>query len=282
MASTAALILGGLAAAGGVTSAVIGANAAGNAAESQAQSAGNALDFQKAVYAQQQANEAPWLAAGQGSIAQIMSAIANGTYGPGSLPAPPSFTAPSLEQAQQTPGYEFTREQGNRGILEGAAAAGGTISGGTLRQLDQYNTNLANTTYGDVFNRALTGYNAALQNYQAGLSKQSQEFNQLASVAGLGQTAAQGINATGTAAAANAGSLLQAIGNANAAGTVGTANAITGGIGSSINGISQALLLSKLLGGGGAGGGLNLPLDNLGVNAPGVFGLDSLLSNPPG
>ena len=275
------LTVGLISAGAGIFGAAESSSASKTAASEQAQSDQNALDFQKQVFAQQQANQQPFLSAGQTSIGNLMTDLGNGTFGAGSLPSvptapgaftgtPPSaFTAPTLAEAQQTPGYQFTAQQGSKGILEGAAAAGGAISGGTLKAMDTYNTGLADTTYNDVFNRSLStyqaglsGYNASLQGYQANLSDyasqlagyqtaqgaQQQEYSQVYNPAALGEGSATAINNTGTAVSQNVGNLMQNIGNAQAAGTVGSANAVSGGVTSAANNITQSMLLSKLLG----------------------------------
>lgn len=75
-------IMLGVTAAAGIGSAVIGSNAAGNAASVQAnaaneaaqlqyQSGQNALDFQKQVWNQQQANAAPWLQTGGTAVSTL-------------------------------------------------------------------------------------------------------------------------------------------------------------------------------------------------------------------
>src|SRR5258708_35349491 len=72
----------GISAAAGVGSAVIGANAAGNAANSQVSAANraadlqyqesqNALNFQKQQYNQSQANMAPWLQSGAEALSNL-------------------------------------------------------------------------------------------------------------------------------------------------------------------------------------------------------------------
>ncbi len=256
---TAALI-GGVASAGGsIASGLIGKSAAGNAASAQEQSANNALDFQKQVWQQQQQNQQPWLDAGKASLSKLMEGISNGTFGPGSITP---FSAPTADQARATPGYQFTRDEGNRGVLAAASAGGRSLSGGTLKAVDRYNTGLADSTYGDTFSRAL-------QTYQAQLAGQGQAYNQLAGVANTGQQAVQNINATGSSTATNVGNLMTGIGNAQASGIIGGANAISGGIGGATNALSSTLLLSQLGGLFGNGnyinsaGGLNggsLPL----------------------
>ncbi len=277
---------------GPIVGSVIGANASKTAATQQVDAANQALDFQKLMFGTAQANQAPFLQAGQQSIGDIMKLLASGKFGPGSLGAVPEapgaftgkFTAPTLEEARATPGYEFTREQGEKGVLQGAAAAGGAISGGTLKALDQYGSGLADTTYNDRFNQALqtfgtdvTGYQTNLQRYAAQLGgfqtaqgAQAQEFSQLFAPAQLGEGAVQNINNTGTQTAFNAGNLMTQIGNANAAGTVGSANAINNGISGATNGLFQSLLFNKLFSaGGGSAPNIN-PSDlmRLGITTP--------------
>jgi hypothetical protein len=99
--------------------------------------------------------------------------------------------------------------------------------------LDQYNTGLADSTYNDTFNRSLATYQTQLQGQQ-------QNYNQLL-----------GVSNQGEAAATNVGNLMTQGANAQAAGIVGQANAISGGIQSATNDISQTVLLNKLLAGGG-------------------------------
>lgn len=243
MASTTALILGGLSAAGAFGSAEVGSDAAKSAAQTQSDSAEQALQFQEGVYGDQKTNQAPFLAAGQQSVGQLMNDISSGKYGTGSTPA---FTAPTAAEAEATPGYQFTQQQGDKGILEGASGLGGSVSGGTLKAVDQYNSGLASSTYQQT-------YNNSLSTYQQNLANQNQEFSQLYNTAALGEGSANAINNSGTAAATNIGNLMTQQGNSQAAGTVGSANAISGGIGSATNGVLNSYLLSKLVGPGPTG-----------------------------
>jgi hypothetical protein len=224
-----------------------------------------------------------------------------------------AFSAPTLDEARNTPGYKFTQEAGNQGILAGASALGGNISGNTFQALDKYNTGLADSTYNDVFNRALSGYqtnlgrqqqnfgqdlssynanlagqnqefnqglagyNANLQDYQArlaqyqaglqgygaelsgyqtALSAQNQGYNQLYNIAALGAGTGTALNSNNTANAVNVGNLMTGIGNAQASGAIGQANAISSGLGTAVNGVTGALnnynklnTLSQLMGG---------------------------------
>ncbi len=244
--STALIIGGGLAAAGGVAGAAIGSSASKSAAQTQAAAENQALDFQKQQFSTTQANQQPFVQAGQGSIQKIIESINNGTFGPGSIP---QFQLPTLEQAQKTPGYQFAQQQGEQGITRGAAAAGGAFTGGTLKQLSEFNSGLATTTYQQQVQNALSSY-------QALLSGQQQEYNQLANVASLGENAAANVGNAGVATGAQVGQTLGNLGTAQASGIVGSANAINGGIGS-ISNIAQlyGLINSQGLAGTGTGGG---------------------------
>ena len=258
-AGLASLIGGGLSAAGSVTSGILGSNAANNAAQLQAQAAQKGIDLQSQIFGTQQQNQAPYIAAGANSLGQLLSGFQNGTFGPGSIPNAPqfgggTFAAPTAEQARATPGYQFTADQGTAGVLRGAAAAGGAISGGTLRALDQYNPGLADSTYNDVFNRSLSTYNAGLSQYQAQLQGygaqlqgQQQGFNQLFAPAQLGENAVASINNTGSVQGANIANLIGQQGNALASGVVGSANQLNGAISNGANSIGQALTLSQLI-----------------------------------
>jgi hypothetical protein len=234
MASLALAIAGIASAAGGIADSAIGANAASTASGQQQQEINQAINVNQ-----------PYLNEGQTGLTNLTNLLQNGTFG-----TPSTFTAPTLSQAEQTPGFQFVQEQGDKGILEGSAAGGGAISGGTLQALSQYNTGLADTTYNQIFQQALQGYTANLAGNQ-------QAFQQTLAPVEIGQQGATSIS-----------QLLQALGNSKAAGTVGSANAIEGGIGNATNGISQALLMNSLIGSGtNSSGNLGTSLSSLATGA---------------
>jgi hypothetical protein len=203
--STAIAIAGGAALAGSVTSGVLGyegqqgiANASDNAAQLQAQEAQNSLNFQEQEFNTQQANQKPFLQAGQTAVGDLSNLLAPG----GSLSQPwtGTFTPPTAAQAEATPGFQFTLQQGQNAIQNSAAAQGNLLSGGTEAALDQYSQGLASTNYQQAFNNALTQYGTAYNTFQ---NNQANQFNRLASVAGLGQTSAAQLGQTGQQAANN-------------------------------------------------------------------------------
>lgn len=232
-------------------------------------------------------NQQPFINAGQSSIGALMQAIQSGKFGPGSLgpvpTAPGTFSAPTLEQAQQQPGYQFTLQQGNKGVLEGAAAAGGSISGGTLKALDLFNQGAATTNYNNVFNQAMQGYGANLQQYGAqlqgyntGMAAQQQGFNQLFQPAGLGQTAANNLNTNLGTGALNIGQLMSAIGAAQAGGTLtATTDYLQG------SDLLKALQQKLAAGRGGSGAGSAAPGPGGSAPSPGVVPGQTPGTTPP-
>lgn len=259
-------VAGAATAAGGVASAAIGANAAENAAQTQAsaaeqaqqlqaQEAQNALNFQESEWNTQQQNEAPFLAAGTQGAKELQSQVS--TPGEGLLANYPggAFTAPTAAQAEAYPGEQFQLQQGAEAIDENAAATGNLQSGTTGKALENYGQGLAQTDYGNLYNQMLNTY---MTNYGVWNQGQTNDYNRLAGLAGVGTSAAAGLGAQGAAAANNfsntsltagaqQGQDIQNAAAASASGTIGAANAINGGIGSITSGLS-ALPLYSLLG----------------------------------
>lgn len=108
-----------------------------------------------------------------------------------------SFTA--------SPGYEFARSEGIRAIDQGASARGLLGSGGRLRELTRFGTGIAN------------------QGYQNWLSR-------LQSLAGVGQAASGQAASLAQQGGIQQANLTMQGGQAQAAGQVGQANALLGGI----------------------------------------------------
>lgn len=140
------------------------------------------------------------------------SSVAGGTYG--SLLKPFDIT----NWQQLSPAYNFQKQQGMQGVLNGSAAGQGALSGAAYKDLIDYNQNEANTSFNNAFNQ-----------YQ---TQQGNIYSRLAGIAQLGQSSANNTGQQGTALAGQAAQSATNIGTAQAAGTVGAANAITGGLNS--------------------------------------------------
>ena len=198
------------------------ADAAKNAANTQADANRYAADIQYKMFQEQQALQKPWLEAGQRALPKLEAQY-------NQMPAAFSFTAQDFNKFQD-PGYAFRLAEGQKALERTAAARGGLISGGALKAAERYGQDYGSQEFQNAYNRALTGYNAAVQREATG-------YNRLASLAGIGQTTAgQLANQAGSygSAAANLASQTGAS-NANALLAQGNARASAyGGYGQAI------------------------------------------------
>lgn len=221
---------------GGIASAAIGSSAASSAANTEANASNNASQVELNMFNQTQANEAPYLAAGGNALTALQSGIGigpgTGNTGTGPLNAP--FTTADF---QNSPGYQFQLQQGENAVLNNRSALGGVNSGNTLKALTSFGQGVANQDYWNAYNAYTTA--------------QNQKFGQLQTLAGSGQNAAANLGALGAQTGASVGNNIVNAGNASAAGTVGSANAISNGI----SGLSQNYLLASALNSGAAGNG---------------------------
>ena len=184
-----------------------------------------------------------------------------GGFGSLMQPYGQTFSAPTLQQAEQAPGYQFQLQQGNQLLQQSAAAQGNLLTGGTAEALQNYGQGLAQTDYNNVYNQA---FNTFSQNYNQYEQQQTNQYNRLASLAGIGQQTAGQLGTLGQNASnsitsnllGTAGAIGQQYNNAaaaNASGIVGSANAWGGALSGTSNNLSQLALLQQLQGGGGDG-----------------------------
>jgi hypothetical protein len=213
---------------------VLGAGASIMGSDDQQQSEQQALAQQESMFQQEQSNERPFIQSGQGATTQLNQMLGigpnNGSGGYDSLNQP--FTADTFKQ--QSPQYQFQLQQGAQGTLNNAATGQGALSGAALKDLMSYNQGTA-----------LGAYNSAFGNYQA---QQNNIFSRLSNIATLGSSA--GSNSTTGAGqfASSIGGTLGAIGASQAAGTVGAANALGGGLTSAGNTYLGQQNLAQILG----------------------------------
>jgi hypothetical protein len=224
MSFIAAAIIGGAAALGGGYLASRGASSAAN---TQADAANRASDTQLQMFNTVNDQQRPYREAGYTSLGDIMSRFgAGGQFG----------RAPTREEimGNLAPNFDFARETGSGAVTNMANAMGG-LGGNSLAEISRWNTGFA----GDQYQRAFENYN----------TNQTNIFNRLASIAGLGQTA--GSNST-TGASTFGGNIANAqmgAGNALAAGQVGAANAWGG----ALNNAGSWYALSRFMPGGSGG-----------------------------
>lgn len=205
----------------GLTTAVVGAGvlgagasiyAANTAASAQKKAAQQATTVEQNAINQTQANEQPFINAGQSALGQLQTLT--GTN-PGGNPLTAPLTAPfqpTQAQLEATPGYQFTLGQGLKSTQNSYAAQGLANSGSALKGAAQFATGLADTTYQQQFGNYLT-QNAQIANILQ---------NQVNTGAGAAGTTGQLTNQ----AAANIGSNAIGAGNAQAAASIASGNAV--------------------------------------------------------
>ena len=260
-----------------VTTAVVGASTAKSASKTQAAAASEAADVQKQVADQQVAlqremfektreDQAPYRTAGYNALAEMQRTAGN-------VPGAFKFGAGDY---QADPGYAFRLAEGQKALDRQAAARGGLISGGALRAAQRYGQEMGSQEFGNAYNRALTGYNTDV-------ARENQLYNRQAALSGIGQTATNLVGqagqnyATGAGGAlgtygTNVGNLITGAGAAQAAGQVGAANALTGGLGTYLNYTQGNALLNALQ------RNQNMQL----VNTGGYSNVPSYMVQPPG
>lgn len=164
--------------------------------------ANNAANTQMSMFNTAQNDLAPYLNTGAGAASWLTDLTGSGTGGnPLNSPLLQGFQ-PTEAQLEQTPGYQFTLEQGLKAAQNSAAARGLGVSGAAMKGAESYATGLADTTYQNAFN-----------DYQ---TQQGNQFNKLLQLATLGGNAANGVEQNGARWGTNIGSSMIAAGNAQA------------------------------------------------------------------
>lgn len=171
------------------------------AAKGQAEAADRASQIQWDIYDQTRQDLDPYKQAGKVSLEQLMSMMKPN----GSL-----MQTYKGQDIYNDPSYKFRVEQGANALQSGAAAQGGLLSGATQKALLDYGQQAASQEYGNAYNR-----------YTA---DQTNQYNRLSNLIGLGQNAAAQVgNAGAQTGQAVANNTMQGA-NALAAGQVASAN----------------------------------------------------------
>ena len=189
-----------------IASGLIGSRASKKAAEQQAAAIREAAATQERMYQQGRADLAPYREIGYQSLKDITA-------------QQPYLTGKFEDYRDQylDPSMAFRLGIGEQTTQRAANVGGGALSGNTLRALQDYSQGLASTEYSNAFNRFQT--------------ERGNIYNTLANIAGMGQGAVNTGVAAGQATAQNLGQLAVGGGQAQAAGTIGSANALAGGLG---------------------------------------------------
>jgi hypothetical protein len=226
-------ITGTIAAVATVGSSLIGSKASRDASSQQQQAAAQASDVQRDIFERQVELQEPFREAGLKGQNRLLELLGlGGEKGPGyGRYATAEFT-PADFLANQDPGYAFRMSEGMKALERSAAARGGLLSGATLKGTQRYGQDLASQEYQNAFNRYQIERAGTLNPYQALSGTAQSSANVLGQQAGvLGQ---------------QLGSNIIGAGNAQAAGTIGQANAIVGGLGQGMNFYQNQQLLNRL------------------------------------
>jgi len=211
-----------------VAVAIVGSNLVGGymagkgaqqGAETQAGAMRESARLQKEMFDVQNEQQAPYRQAGYSALKDIA----------GMQPYLTKQFGQEDFQAGIDPSYNFRLQQGNLATTNLANQSGGLIGGNALQGLTNYGQNLASTEFGNAFNRFQT--------------QRSNIYNNLASIAGLGQTSLGQTGQLSGQTAAGVGSAIAGAGSAIGAGQVAMGNAMGGGV----QGAGNAYLFSNMM-----------------------------------
>jgi hypothetical protein len=232
-----------LAIAGG---AIIGANAAESAADTQAAAADRAAQIQREQFNLINQQQAPYRGYGYTALNQIGGLLGGQTpmYDMEGKPILDANGQPMMQEGSGyltrqfgaedlktslAPNYEFMLKEGQRAArqrLNAGGSGGSDIDRGITRFAEDYASN---------------AYQNAFQNFS---SQRKDIYNTLAGIAGIGQTGQSAVNQANQALGTNLSNLTTSAGAAQAAGQVGVANAY-GGAASNLAGMNYLTNLTR-------------------------------------
>jgi hypothetical protein len=217
--------------AAGAGASIWGANTAANA---QTSAANAAIANQKQMYGNNQQILSPFISGGASAIPQLQALL--DPNGGGTLQSLLGLTAPGPNQnatLAQTPGYQFSLQQGQMGVNNALAARGLGGSGGAVAKgAAGYAEGLAGNTWQSVVQALQGTYNSQLSGTQ--------------NLINSGEAAGGALAGVGTNTANSITGSLTGAGNAQAA----AANTAGGAISNLAANTPTSLLLSQLLSGG--------------------------------
>lgn len=222
----------------GAGGAIIGGMISGSASKSAANTQANAANAGTAAQLQMfntvNDQNAPWRQAGQNALSPIMGGFGLGPES-GGIPSgyfAHQFNANDLN-SYLAPNYGFMLNQGLGAVKNAGNLQTGLLSGNVLKGINDYAQNYA----GNAYQNAFSNYTTNQQNI----------FNRLSTIAGFGTSANQTVAPVASNTGLGVANTLGAAGQARASGTVGAANAISGGI----NNAASWYALSNIMNPGG-------------------------------
>lgn len=210
----------------GAAGSIIGSS---NAASASKAAADKAAQTQMMLYIASANKLKPFMKGGQDIFSQLQE----------QLPELTADFAPTMEQLEQTPGYQFTLREGLKSAQNSYAAQGLGQSGAAMKGAEQYATGLASQTYQQQF-----------QNYMA---QNQQAYNMLLGGSQIGLSAANATAGVGTQTGAGIASSIMTGGQTQAAANMSMGNAASN-FGNAIGGQAIATNNWNNFGLGGQGG----------------------------
>lgn len=225
----AAAVLGGASLIGGVMQ----ADAAGDAAQMQADSNYRAMQEQARQYDLTRQDLSPFLNAATGQNGALNQLMAGINQAPG-LPTINQFEF-DPRQALNNPALQFQQEMGQQQMDRIAGKNRLLGSGQRLIEAQKFGQGLASQGIGDEYQRQLgmsqENNNRLLQNYGLQSNDYNQRLNRLAGIVDVGRGTGTALGQMGGQSASNISNLMQNTGQANAAGRIGEANAYSNMLG---------------------------------------------------
>jgi hypothetical protein len=200
-----------------VGGAVIASSGAKKAARVQDEAAKRSEQTAKDTFDKQAALQEPFRQGGLTAQNKLMELLALGgdttsaDYGSAAKPF-------GMDQFKADPSYDFRMAESSKALERSAAARGSLLSGSTLKGIQRFSQDLASQEYQNAFNR-----------YQI---ERSARLNPLQSLMGSGQSATNVMTGAAGTEGQNVANAQMNSGAARASGYVGSANALSGALGS--------------------------------------------------
>lgn len=219
----------------GLVGGALGSSASKKAAKQQEALSRDALTLQANQIYKMQADQEPYMQSGREANSTLAALLGQGGEFSKDL------------NVEMDPGFAFGQQEGEKALMRQLSARGLRMAPASMQALLRYNQDYTGTKYNEAFQRALA-------------NRQSR-FGMLSDLANRGQASASNSAQAGQAGAASMSGLLTGIGNAQASGTMGSANAWGGAINTAGNAFMQQQMLNQYLKGQNQGGGYN-PLND--------------------